>query len=295
MVTTRSTTDEMRAFNRLLDEFCKVPAGSPARLLIDEEGITTVQEFVLVPDQFFLDMRYDEVITDDAGATTTRNRPMQLVIRYSLIWLKCYLTYLIIENRMDFSAEELNDLELRQFVIFRSSYSEVPKLIMPTTPNPSHSSSAGTNNPVDAFKKGIKCETSQYPVLKDVCFFDKFEMEFMTLARVHDIEEVFDTKYVPATQAEKDLFNEKQKFAMSVLVHSIKTDVGITLVRKFYKDCKAQEYWCKIREEATRSTRADLELMMLQDKLFSTRIDTNWHGDLEGFLLYWNGLLVKIE
>jgi len=100
---------------------------------------------------------------------------------------------------------------------------------------------------------------------------------------------------VPSTQAEKDLFNEKQKFAMLVLVHSIKTDVGITLVRKFYKDCKAQECWCKIWEEATHSTHADLELMTLQDKLFSTCIDTNWHGDVEGFLLYWNGLLVKIE
>jgi len=40
---------------------------------------------------------------------------------------------------------------------------------------------------------------------------------------------------------------------------------------------------------------ADLELMTLQDKLFSTHIDTNWHGDVGGFLLYWNGLLVKIE
>jgi len=51
---------------------------------------------------------------------------MQLVIQYSLIWLKCYLTYLVIENKMDFSAKELNDLELHQFVIFRSSCSEVP-------------------------------------------------------------------------------------------------------------------------------------------------------------------------
>jgi len=80
MVTTCTTTDEMRAFNCLLDEFCKVFAGSPAQLLIDEEGITMAQEFVLVPDQFFLDMHYDEVIMDDAGATTTQNQAMQLVI-----------------------------------------------------------------------------------------------------------------------------------------------------------------------------------------------------------------------
>jgi len=35
--------------------------------------------------------------------------------------------------------------------------------------------------------------------------------------------------------------------------------------------------------------------MSLWDKLFSTRIDSHWHGDVEGFLLYWNGLITKIE
>jgi len=52
----------------------------------------------------------------------------------------------------------------------------------------------------------------------------------MTLAHVHDTHQVFDPKYVPGTQEERELFVEKQKFAMSVLVHSIKTDIGITLV-----------------------------------------------------------------
>jgi len=82
-----------------------------------------------------------------------------------------YHTYLVIENKMDFTVEELNDLELCQFVIFRSSYSEVPKLIRPTVPNPSCSITAGANKPIDAFKKGIKHGTSLYAVLKNVHFF----------------------------------------------------------------------------------------------------------------------------
>ncbi len=35
--------------------------------------------------------------------------------------------------------------------------------------------------------------------------------------------------------------------------------------------------------------------MSLQDKLFSTQIDSHWHGDVEGFLFYWNGLITKIK
>jgi len=88
----------------------------------------------LLPDQFFLDMHYDEVITDDAGAMTTWNQAMQLVIPYSLICLTCYLTYLVIENKMNLFAEELNNLELCHFVILKSSYCEVPKLNIPNVP-----------------------------------------------------------------------------------------------------------------------------------------------------------------
>jgi len=35
--------------------------------------------------------------------------------------------------------------------------------------------------------------------------------------------------------------------------------------------------------------------MSLHDKLFSTQIDSHWHGDMEAFLLYWNGLITKFE
>ncbi len=61
-------------------------------------------------------------------------------------------------------------------------------------------------------------------------------MEFMTLACIHDIHQVFDPGYTPLTQDEIDLFAEKEKFAISVLVHSIKMNVGITIVCKHYKE-----------------------------------------------------------
>jgi len=67
----------------------------------------------------------------------------------------------------------------------------------------------------------------------------------MTLACVHHVHQIFDPKYVPGTQEERDLFVEKQKFAMSVLVYSIKTGIDITPVQKHYKDCNAQECWSK--------------------------------------------------
>jgi len=198
------------------------------------------------------------------------------------------------EGRDELDVDKLNNIEKTNFNYSRGSYSKMPELVRTAIPNPNYPI-LPASIPAARFQKSIKHETTQYPILKNVLYFDKFEMEFMMLAHTHDIHQVFDPSSTPLTQDESELFAEKQKFAMSVLVHSIRTDVGITIVHKHYKDCKTQECWKKIQDEATKSSRADLELMFLQDKLFSTQFDSHWHGDVESFLLYWNGLITKIE
>jgi len=49
-----------------------------------------------------------------------------------------------------------------------------------------------------------QCEMIQYPVLKDVHYFDKHELEFITLVCTHDVYQVFDPNYVPGTQEEQN-------------------------------------------------------------------------------------------
>ncbi len=71
MVATHSTPEETVAFYHLLTDFVDIPPGSPGRLILDGAGITTVSIFVQVPDQCFMDMRHDVVITDNAGLATT--------------------------------------------------------------------------------------------------------------------------------------------------------------------------------------------------------------------------------
>jgi len=245
MVATRNTPEEMMAFYCLLTDFADLPPGSPGRLILDEDGITDVPLFIQMSDQYFMDMQHDVVVMDDAGAQTTRNQPLQIVKHVSLTWLKCYLIYVKNEGRCDLSPDELNGLDKADFNSFRCSYSKMPELVRSKTPNPNYPIPA-SSTPAARFQKSIKRETTQYPILKDVHYFDKFEMEFMMLACTHDIHQVFDPGYTPLTQEEIDLFAEKEKFAMSVLVHSIKMDVGITIVCKHYKNCKAQECWKKI-------------------------------------------------
>jgi len=73
-----STSEETRAFYRLLDEFANLPPGSPGRLILDGDSITTVPIFVQVPDQYFMDMWHDVVTVDSAGVETTKNQLLQV-------------------------------------------------------------------------------------------------------------------------------------------------------------------------------------------------------------------------
>jgi len=91
------------------------------------------------------------------------------------------------------------------------------KLAMTMTPNPNHPILAASTSAAK-FQKRIKCETNSTQSSKIPLIFLK--MEFMTLACVHDFHQVFDPRYVPRKQEEMDWCAEKQKFAMSVLVHS---------------------------------------------------------------------------
>jgi len=175
MVATRSTSEETMAFYRLLTEFADLPPGSPGRLILDEDGIIDVPLFIQMQDQYFMDMRHDVVITDDAGAQITRNQPLQIVKRVSLTWLKCYLIYIENEGRCDLSPDELNGLDKADFNRFRCSYSKMPELVRSNVQNPNYQIPAAST-PAARFQKSIKRETTQYPILKDIRYFDKFEM-----------------------------------------------------------------------------------------------------------------------
>jgi len=61
------------ALYHLLTEFVDIPTGSPGRLILDGDGITSVSTFTQVPDQYFIDIIHDLVTTEDAGVEMIQN------------------------------------------------------------------------------------------------------------------------------------------------------------------------------------------------------------------------------
>ena len=79
----------------------------------------------------------------------------------------------------------------------------------------SPSSSASMRSPINwrlaSFKKGIKNRASEYSILRNECYFDKFQKDLFITAKSHDVSEILDPTFTPVpSQEEKELFEAKQ-------------------------------------------------------------------------------------
>ena len=62
-----------------------------------------------------------------------------------------------------------------------------------------------------SFKKSIKRVASAYSVLKDECFFDKFQRDLLITAKSHDVSEMLNPSYSPGhSPEERELFEANQ-------------------------------------------------------------------------------------
>jgi len=200
------------AFYHLLTNFVDIPQGSPGRIILDGDGITTVSTFVQVPDLYFMDMRHDVTTIDDSGAETTWNQLLQYVKCISLTWLTCYLIYLMNEESMgELSVDKLNDIEKTKFNYFRGSFTETPKLTLIKAATSTHPILTASSLAVKC-EKIVKIESTQSPIIEDVSQVDKIDMDPMVLACAHNNHEVTSSKHMLSTLDEEQLFDESRSW-----------------------------------------------------------------------------------
>jgi len=241
MVAASSTSEETRAFYRLLDEFANLPQGSPGRLILDGDGITTVPIFVQVPDQYFMDMRHDVVTVDSAGVETTKNQLLQYVKRISLTWLKSYLIEKMNENsKFELDVDELDCLKLKDFNRF-GCQSVRPKL---TLWKPIHPPFLVASSSATKCQTIAKNEQTQFPIIpEDISHVDKTDLESPRLVpTVHHVQEVTVPKSMPRFLVQEESFVEERKMVVSMLDLTIATDDDISLAGNHDKEDNAQEF-----------------------------------------------------
>jgi len=188
-----------------------------------------------------MDMWHNVVVTDDAGAETTHNQPLQYIKVISITWLKCCLIYILIENsKGELSIEELNNIRKKDFNHFRCSYSEMPKL---TLFKPIHPPFLVASSPATKYKKIAKDERTEPPIIEDVSCGDKTDLEPTRPVSTVHVQEVIDPQPMSGILVEEEPLVNMQKMVMSRLDPSTAVIDGISLVEKFDRKDKTLGYW----------------------------------------------------
>ncbi len=144
---------------------------------------------------------------------------------------------------------------------------------------------AKKQDPVNDFKKTIKRDKANYPVLEDDKMWLVFHRKFIIIANIEGMERQIDPSYYPRTTEDKELDAIENKYFYGVLDHCIKTDKGKQIIKKYgYPEPKARDAWVELNKYMASSTKAKFMKQELLESLQLTKFTRNSNMTAEHFL-----------
>src|SRR5210317_2142686 len=163
------------------------------------------------------------------------------------------------------------------FFVFNNSTQPQPLLNRSTHYTPAKSS-----------QRGIKIDPAAYIPLKTDSDWDSFNRSLHATARVHNLGNVPDPQYVPASADEMDLFQRQQAFMYYVFVDNLQTNTGKQLVRKYQSTYDAQQIYVELLEHFTTSAAAATDASDLMTWITTKKlVRSDWPGKHYAFILHW--------
>jgi hypothetical protein len=159
------------------------------------------------------------------------------------------------------------------------------------TPRPATlAPSTRSRDAVADFKRGIKRDPSQFPILKDDKQWDGWNRSHHNAqARAQGVEDVMNSSYKQTTSEDKALlFEVKQTYMFAVFEKTLLTDQGKAYVREYEKKSDAQSIYWRISEYAIKSTKASLKASTILSYITSCKLGEGsaWRGPTASFVLH---------
>jgi len=83
---------EVQVFHYLLEDFCGIKSDHPAYKILEQDGISTVQKLISMPNEYYQGLTYLETITSlFTGIEITKEVPIKKAKVMNLLWLRCFL------------------------------------------------------------------------------------------------------------------------------------------------------------------------------------------------------------
>ena len=220
------------AFNHAMDNVIGKDDTSPLKKAIIAYGIEEIHDLTTMVDSDIDDLVYNKSATE---TNVHFSRPDRQLLRAFI----SYVGYTIHNGNALSDSDEWEAITRDDFSDYRIRKFN-PALRQFETTTPDSTPTIGTTgtvstmprNPAELLRRGMKRDSTLFPVLKDEKFNDTWHRTFVNQARAQDIMEVLNPDYVPSTTEEMELFDEKQKYLYAVLEQKVLTDWGL---RNAYK------------------------------------------------------------
>jgi hypothetical protein len=115
-----------------------------------------------------------------------------------------------------------------------------------------------------------------YKVIKNIETFPEWYEHTVATGRSHQIDEIFDARYVPQDAYSHEDFWRKQAWFYACLVNIVQYTTGKTIVRHHKADYNAQKCMEELIEDAQTSTHAIVSSRKIMKTLTHTRLDSSW-------------------
>ncbi len=227
---------------------------------LDERGLLDMDDI--------LSLDLDEI----KSLTYTQDNRQHAVLFHHKKVLESFQNYIIhmnMEGDRVRSVTDYFDISRTDFTDFRRG--DGVGFVRPTAPS-KRTSSSTAKTPAEEFRKGIKRDPKLFEIFKNDENWDAFHRKVITEARSQGVEDVLLPEFMPMTVQETALFEEKQKYMMSVFSHVLKTTNGINILQKHSKLGDAQQVWKDLCEKYDESTRGDLSAAQFLSFISSARL-----------------------
>ena len=153
-----------------------------------------------------------------------------------------------------------------------------------------------SSNRAYGIQKGFKRKLLQNPSLKDERYLDGFRRSLFIVAKSNKCNEVLDPTYTLVSEPEqKELFEAKQTFMISVFNADLQTDMGKTIARRHLTTTHAQAVWRELSEHMMTSSKGASEKRSLTQYVTNTVLDDNFKGATEQIVHHFNEQFRQLE
>ena len=225
MVDTRQ--DKLRAFTHILEVILADGKDGPISNALTNAYIRSIPDLMALQEADINTLSYE---TKDSSGQPSQI-PLEVGRRGMIRAFKAYVRHLD-------SDTDLEQIQVDAFDHYRVHTYDPDSPIVPST-SKFTTSNVPNQRIIEDFRKGIKRDKSQYPVLREDKQWDNWHRSALATARSHGCDQIFDPAFKPNTPEEIGIFDEKQKFMYSVFEDKLLTDMGKHLVRKHQHDYDA--------------------------------------------------------